>query len=165
MEITAGIFTILGIIIGWFITFWKFRLERKDKFRMAAIEKRLEAHQKAYAQCMIFVDVINEHNGEKVKIIFEDARTFYTNYSLYLEKGTRKKFVETLGFINAFCPRWDYLKNFEPNQKKEELERFHRESQKVFDLAKIIQKEVELEPLVESTWIKQKIRSKFDDVN
>lgn len=140
--------TLLGIFVGSFITVLIQRYDHRVKFRLAALDKRLEAHQKAFEQCSFFVSCLDERDAEKVRKVFKDAQTFYSNYSLYLENGTRKKFVEALGFINAFCPRWDYLKDFKQEERQEELKRFHRESQKVFDLASIIQKEVQLEPIV-----------------
>jgi len=147
MELIIGLFTIVGGIIGWFFTYMKFKLERKDKFRMAAIEKRLEAHQKAYAQCMTFFDIMNSRDEDEVQKVFKAGQDFMANYSLYLEKGTREKFVEALGFINAYCPRWDYLRDFQKEEYKSELKRIHQESEKIFELSRIIQKEVELEPI------------------
>lgn len=124
-----------------------FELERKDKFRMAAVEKRLDAHQKAYAFCMHSFEVMFSHNEEEVQRVFQEGQTLMENYSLYLENGTRKKMVEALGFLRAYCPKEKYISEFEPPERKKEIDRFHKESQKVFDLAIIIQKEVELEPI------------------
>ncbi len=149
MEIVAGLFTIIGAIIGWFITFIKFRIERKDRFRMAALDRRLEAHQKAFEQCSFFISCLDERDTEKIKKVFDNAQNFYANYSLYLEKQTRKKFIEALGFINSYCPRWEYLKDFKPEERQKELEKYHQKSKIVFDLSNIIQKEVELEPIVQ----------------
>ena len=147
MEMINGIFAIIGLIFGWLITYLKFKVERKDKFRMAAIEKRLEAHQKAYAFCMLLFDVMFSDSEEEIRAIFRDGQKLMANYSLYLENGTRNKMVEALGFINAYCPKRKYLLEFEPEEKKKAIETFHKESKKVFDLAVIIQKEVELEPI------------------
>ena len=124
-----------------------FELERKDKFRMAAVEKRLEAHQKAYAFCLHSLEVMFSNSEEEVQHVFEEGHKLMENHSLYLENGTRKKMVEALGFLRAYCPKAKYISEFDPPERKKEIERFHKESQKVFDLASIIQKEVELEPI------------------
>lgn len=147
METIAAIFAIIGGIIGWFITYLKFKLERKDKFRIAAIEKRLEAHQKAYSQCMKFFDILDSHDENEVKHAFKDGQTFMANYSLYLEKGTRKKFIEVLGFLNAYCPREKYLKLLGPNERMSGTKKYIEEEEKVFELANLIQTEVALEPI------------------
>ncbi len=145
---TNIILPLATLIIGATIPLITLYLNRKDMYRTVAIEKRLEAHQKAFEQCMFFVNCLDEHDAEKVRQVFKDAQTFYSKYSLYLEKQTRKKFIEALGFINAYCPRWDYLKDFEGEERQRELMKIRKESKKVFDLAAIIQSEVELEPIV-----------------
>jgi hypothetical protein len=124
-----------------------FELERKDKFRMAAVDKRLEAHQKAYAFCLHSLEVMFSSSEEEIQNVFEEGRKLMENHSLYLENGTREKMVEALGFLRAYCPKAKYISEFDPSERKNEIERFHKESQKVFDLATIIQKEVELEPI------------------
>jgi len=165
MEIIAGIFTILGIIIGWFFTFMKFKLERKDKFRMAAIEKRLEAHQKAYAQCTKFIEVIDSRDETEVHKVFKEGQEFMSNYAIYLERETRKKFIEALGVINAYLPKFKYFSEFPYPEREEKFDKFIKEVEKIFDLARVILQEVELEPLVESTRIKQKIKDEFENIN
>ena len=147
MEFLIGIFTIAGVIVGWLITLLKFRIERKDRFRMAAIDKRLEAHQKAYSYCMHALDKMFSNDEEVIKHIYQEGLTIMENHSLYLENGTRKKMVESLGFLRAYCPKDKYVSEFDPSDRKKEIERFHRESKKVFELADIVQKEVELEPI------------------
>lgn len=165
METIAGIFTIIGGILGWTLAFLKFKYERKDKFRMAAIEKRLEAHQKAYAQCTKFIEVIDSRDEALVHKVFKEGQEFMSNYAIYLERETRKKFIEALGVVNAYLPKFKYFSEFPYHEREEKYDKFIKEIEKIFNLARVILQEVELEPLVESTRIKQKIRSEFDDIN
>jgi len=125
----------------------QFNLERKDKYKLVAIEKRLEAHQKAYFQCMDFLKAIDYHDESDVRRVFVNGQNFYANYSLYLGEKVREKYLEALGFINAYCPRWNYINEFERIERKEALKKYHKESEKVFELARIIQTEVQLEPI------------------
>lgn len=147
MNTVNGIFAILGIIIGWLITYAKFKTERKDKFRMAAIEKRLEAHQKAYAVCMRFWDVIDTDSEEEVRSVIKDGKDLMSNYSLYLESGTRKMMVKTIGFFIAYCPREKFVSKFEFSKRKNAYDIFIKESKSLDELSNLIQQEVALEPI------------------
>jgi hypothetical protein len=124
-----------------------FELERKDKFRMAAIEKRLEAHQKAYAFCMHSFEVMNSHSEEDVQHVCREGLSLMENHSLYLENETRKKMSEVIGFLRAYCPKEKFISEFDRSERKKALEIFHRESKKVFELSEVIQKDVALEPI------------------
>ena len=124
-----------------------FELEHKEKLKLTALDKRLEAHQKTYAFCMHALDKMFSNDEESIKHIYQEGLIIMENYSLYLESGTRKKMVESLGFLRAYCPKNKYISEFNPSDQKKEIERFHKESKKVFELADIVQKEVELEPI------------------
>lgn len=147
MEIINGIFAIVGLIIGWLITYIKFKTERKDKFRMAAIEKRLEAHQKAYALCSKFWVVVDTKRRDEVIDIIQESREFMSNYSLYLESGTRKKMIDVIGFFNAYCPREEFLSKFDAGKRSEALNTYIKEEKRLNELSKLIQEEVALEPI------------------
>lgn len=67
---------ILAILIGAaipLITLWLqskekrkyFELERKEKFKLVAIDKRIEAHQQALKQWSILQSVIHKKDGEE----------------------------------------------------------------------------------------------------
>ena len=101
METIIGIFTILGGFIGSLITYVIFKLERKDKFRMVAIEKRLATHQEAFKLWDKLLHVIHLNDEEKIKTL-NDAREFWFNNSLYLEKETRKRFLEAIGIVEFY---------------------------------------------------------------
>ncbi|MBK7377857.1 MAG: hypothetical protein IPJ03_02445 [Ignavibacteriales bacterium] len=86
---------IIALIIGAaipIITIWLqsrekrkyFELERKEKMKMVAIEKRLEAHQQALKHWELMRTVIHkpDEDSEKLKII-NDSDKFWLDYSLY----------------------------------------------------------------------------------
>ncbi|NWG28130.1 MAG: hypothetical protein HXY48_06295 [Ignavibacteriaceae bacterium] len=155
MEIINGVFAIFGLIIGWLITYIKFKIERKDKFRMAAIEKRLEAHQKAYALCSKFWVVVDTNSRDEITAIIKESREFMSNYSLYLESGTRKKMIEVIGFFNAYCPREEFLSKFSPSKRAEALNTYIKEEKRLNELSRLIQEEVALEPIL----LNEKVKS------
>jgi len=125
-----------------------FEIERRDKFKLAALDKRLEAHQKAYALCSVMMVVMDSSDEDEVRKVFKDGQKLMSVYSLYLGNGTRNKFVEALGFLNAYCPSEKFISKFDSNEnKRNAMETFLKESERIFDLAKVIQEEVALEPI------------------
>lgn len=149
---------LIGVFIGAFITYLTFYInrkdnlklaeqDRKDKFRLASIEKRLEAHQKAYSYCTKLLMIMDSDDENEIRAIFNQGRDFLSNYALYLENGTRNKFVEALGVVNAYWPRKIFVKSFEPEKRKEAFEIYIRETKKIFELSQLIQKGISLEPI------------------
>lgn len=149
---------LIGVIIGSLITSLiflferkdKFKLaeqDRKDKFRLASIEKRLEAHQKAYSYCTKLLMIMDSDDENEIRSIFNQGRDFLSNHALYLENGTRNKFVEALGVVNAYWPRKNFVKSFEPGKREEAFDIYIWETKKIFELSQLIQKEISLEPI------------------
>ena len=83
-----------------------------------------------------------------MKNIIDKGRTLLANYSLYLGDNTRNKIVNAMGFFNAYCPREKFISKFDSNENKiKAMDTFLNESERLFDLAKVIQEEVALEPI------------------
>ena len=70
---------------------------RKHQLRMAAIEKRLEAHQKAYALWRNLLP--NIFNGEKIAALEQECKEWWNNNCLYLEPDAREAFIKA--YISA----------------------------------------------------------------
>ena len=139
---------IIGILIQRRDKNKLFEIERKDKFKLAALDKRLEAHQKAYALCSKMLEVMDSQDEAEVKNIISDARTLLANYSLYLGENTRNKMAKAIGFFNAYCPREKFISKFDSHENKiKAMDTFLNESERIFELAKVIQEEVALEPI------------------
>ncbi len=64
--------------------------ERKDKFRLAALDERLKAHQQAYGLSVRFTSSLFD---EKQKIsLLQECRIFWDLNCLYLTTGARNAF-------------------------------------------------------------------------
>ncbi len=151
---------ILALLIGAaipLVTLWLqskekrkyFELERREKMKLVAIEKRMEAHQQAIKHMELMRTIIHkpEDDKEKVKII-TDANQFWLDYCLYLEKQTRSKFKEAIWIVSSYSFWLENYRDMEPGKKKdEEKEYFMARWDDFHKLFEIIQKEVELEPI------------------
>ena len=147
MESIIGIFTIIGGFIGSFITYVIFKLERKDKFRMVAIEKRLATHQVALKLWDDLLHVIHLDDEEKIKIL-NDARKFWFNNSLYLEKETRSRFWEAIEIVHNYKNKLEiYREEKDKNERELKKKDYMADWEKLWYLYDFIQKEVELEPI------------------
>lgn len=67
--------------------------ERKDKFRLAAIDERLRAHQKAYSLWSEMIRTIHSNEPEKAPINAK-CNDFWNNNCLYLTNESRRMFNE-----------------------------------------------------------------------
>ena len=74
----------------------KLELERKDKYKLVAIDKRLEAQQKAFICWTQLILIIHEKELEKKDKVIQEAHTFWNGNCLYLEKATRKGLLEII---------------------------------------------------------------------
>jgi hypothetical protein len=84
----------------------------------------------------------------EVKNIIYDSKKLLNEYSLYLGANTRDKMVKAIGFFNAYCPRDKFLAQFDSNERKiNAMDIIINETEKIFDLARVIQEEVALEPI------------------
>jgi len=150
---------ILAVLIGAaipLITLWfqskekrkYFELERKEKFKLVAIEKRLEAHQQAIKQWEILQSVIHKPDEEEKSIIISGVRDFWLNSCLYLEKETREKLNEAIWIVSSYKMWLEMYKEMDPGKEKEDHKKFFLGCWDDFHkLFEIIQKEVVLEPI------------------
>jgi len=149
---------LIGVLIGSLITYIIFRTERKDKlslaskerqdkFRLVAIEKRLEAHQKAMKYWYKMIEVIHKQGDIKTNVLLE-AREFWYDNSLYLEKETRKRFSDAISIVSMYRDKVDFYKLESFDDQKEELKKeFLKDWSDFMALPAIIQNEVQLEPI------------------
>ena len=150
---------LIGVLIGSIITIIIFRIERrdrlklssqerKDKFKLVAIEKRLEAHQQALKYWDKLRSVIHgkEEDSNRIKTINEVADFWFSN-CLYMEKQTRNKFYDVIFLVSnypLFLQAWHDAQG--PDKEKEN--KYLKEKwNEVMSLPNIIMSEVELEPI------------------
>ena len=68
-----AIFGLVGVLLGAIITsvfnVYISNTKRKNELRLAALDKRLEAHQQAYMICNSFKNKINAENKDRFEVI------------------------------------------------------------------------------------------------
>lgn len=97
-AISAAILSLIGTIVNVAVTVRCNRsLEmsrQRHQLSLAAIDKRLEVHQKAYALCAELCEVVEESQNEpEVSDAVYKCRYWWAENCLYLNKETRQKFV------------------------------------------------------------------------
>lgn len=126
-----------------------FELERKEKFKMVAIERRLAAHQEAFKLWYDLRSVIHKpDDDQQKKDVLRLAQEFWHSNSLYLEKQTRLRFHEAYGIVSNYYLWLQIYREMERGKEKEEHKSFYMKCWDDFHkLFEIIQDEVELEPI------------------
>ena len=140
--------TIFGIFVGAFLTLLIQMYDRKDKFRLVAIDKRLQVHQEAFSIWYKLIWVIHSSSEDRIKVTTE-ARNFWINNCLYLERKTRKEFDIVIKLVDGYSEKLQYGKETkDPIEKDKIRQDFLKDWNRIFDLPRYIQSEVELEPIV-----------------
>ena len=126
----------------------KFDLERKDKYKLFAIEKRLEAHQQAFYHWRKLLLVIHGRDIEQTTRTLKDAQEFWNLNCLYLENKTRKDFTETIFRTSNHLSLIDQWKMAPKSDDKEKANKNIKENWDfVLRLGATIPQDVELEPI------------------
>ena len=126
-----------------------FELERKEKFKLVAIEKRIEAHQIALKQWYDLKSVIHSSDNDPHKMeVLKSAKDFWYSHSLYLEKQNRTKLQDAFWIVSNYRLWLEMRREMDTQQEKEDHKKFYLGCWDDFHkLFEIIQKEVELEPI------------------
>lgn len=94
----SGFIGILGTVLGASITqFTKWHIsqqERMDKFRLAALDKRLETQQKAYSYWYELLWSLN--NKDRLDEMIMKCQDFWKDNCLYLDPESRKSLKKTI---------------------------------------------------------------------
>ena len=104
MTIYVALIGLLGTIIGaviagiyhWYIS----KKDRVNQIRMAALDKRLQAHQEAYALWWELMGQV--HNTEKISEVALKCQDWWARNCLYLEPGARKEFKQAYILAHDF---------------------------------------------------------------
>ena len=143
-----ALLTLLGIFIGAFITLFVQWYDQKTKFRLVAIEKRLQTHQEAFSWWYKLIWVIHSPSDVRIPVLTE-ARNFWLNKCLFLERKTRKEFDIVIKLVDGYSDKLQYGKETsDPVEKDKIRQDFMNDWNRIFDLPRYIQSEVELEPIV-----------------
>ncbi len=125
-----------------------FNLEVKEKMKLVAIEKRLEAHQQAFKIWLDLHSLMNKHTPDDMIKTVNNAYDFWNNNALYLEVKTRKDFTKAIEIVTYHQNMIEKVRQAEDRKEKEKYKAMLYEGEDFFQkLFETIQKEVELEPI------------------
>jgi hypothetical protein len=77
-------------------------LERKDRFRLAALEKRIEAHQRAFALARKMHFNLHNSESEPRRETSRECEAFFDTYAVYLTNEARDAFWKALTRFSYF---------------------------------------------------------------
>jgi|APFre7841882724_1041349.scaffolds.fasta_scaffold37804_2 hypothetical protein len=81
---------VVGAVIAASVQFITSRTEQLDRYRLAAVEKRLQAHQEAFALWRKLI--AHTHQSDKIADIVMECQAWWDNNCLYLDARARKAF-------------------------------------------------------------------------
>ena len=91
-------FTLIGVIIGSgvsaIVSLLTARENRKQQWELAALDKRLEVHQAAYAMWQRIVSVV--YDSDQIGKVVVEAQDWWNNNCLYLDAASRHAFRNCL---------------------------------------------------------------------
>lgn len=91
-AVSAFIGVLVGSAIAGIVQYWTSEADRRHQLRIAALEKRLETHQHAYAlwRKLLFAD---KRNNEIYDAVME-CQAWWENNCLYLSASAREAFLK-----------------------------------------------------------------------
>jgi hypothetical protein len=105
MEWFPAVMTLVGVLVGVGIQEVRIQRERRDKYKDMVFERRLDAHQGAFYECMRLINfvrpdslVIDGGVAKAVKETFE-AHEWLNKNALYLDVDSRTKISELFNSI------------------------------------------------------------------
>lgn len=90
---------VIGGLIATTSRAWVSAQDRQNQLRLAALDKRLEAHQQAYFYWRKLTS--NAANKETIGLIVMDAQTWWENNCLYLDPKSREAFYKSLSSASS----------------------------------------------------------------
>jgi hypothetical protein len=95
---SGALLSLISAIVGGLIATssqsWTSSLDRQNQLRLAAIERRLQAHQEAYALWRKLVFSGDDYETTDPVVI--ECRAWWNNNCLYLTPGARQAFSQLL---------------------------------------------------------------------
>jgi hypothetical protein len=120
-------------------------INRKDKFKLAALDKRLEAHQCAYTLAIKMNQTLGQPNEGKE--VVQKCKTFWEEQNLFLSNEIRKLFQDSFFFYQEYHYR---LRNADKHEQKIRdglLNKIESSEDKLRNLPFITEQAVNLEPI------------------
>ncbi len=122
---------LLGVLITLIVQYWLAQRQQRDLFRLAAIDKRLQAAQKAFDLWRRLS--LHLHNEEQRMSIVGECQDWWFQNCLYLREDVRNEFHSAYNLAHMVATG-------DANSRKE-LEK------KIFALGKLIEESVGLPPM------------------
>lgn len=92
----VGVLAFIGSFVGHFLSHRIFKIKRHDVYAMAALDKKMEAHQTAFSYAWKFPDLAHNKDTDKRVSLFNEIQEWYIKNCIYLEPITRNEFYSTL---------------------------------------------------------------------
>ncbi len=125
-----------------------FELEVKEKLRLLAAERRLEAHQKAFSMWWKLSTILFPKNDDEKYKIIKEARQLWIDNAIYLEKKTRIDFDKAISIASEYALNVQMAKSNENEDRRNEAKALYTKNYYFFHSVPVtIQKEVMLEPI------------------
>lgn len=107
-EWIAPIMGLIGVLVGMGIVEIRLRREQKERYQVMTFEKRLEAHQQAFAWCTKISNLLGQTYGDAssvevnehttaLNILYNEATEWWWNNCLYLDKNSRISVFDAIG--------------------------------------------------------------------
>ncbi len=92
---SGGLFTIIGILIGVFVTLFVHNRDRKDKYLFSLINEKFKTAQQGYVYSKLIKSVIHGDEQLRMKTLIK-IQKWLDNNCLYLSPEIRDDFKDTL---------------------------------------------------------------------
>jgi len=140
----------------------------KNQLKIAAVDKRLQAHQEAYALWWELIG--NTHNRDNIGNVVQKCQDWWVNNSLYLDKNARNAFSEA---YHSALNHSDIVLSWKHSKKEDDpeyREQVNENFEKIRNAGDVIVKAVQLPSMSESEYetldnIKKKILGADNDEN
>jgi len=140
VAIVTGLFVLLGVWLGAFLAEKRYGTDRKDKFALVALDKKLEVHQKAFLLSRRMFFAIHNPDDEKYKV-GQEAFEFWEENCLFMSNEVRNEFINAYwNFMNykIYVEVWKSSSN--PKEKKSKFYEMNEKFEQVKNVQKVIEK-------------------------
>jgi len=140
VAVVAGLFGLLGVWLGTLLAEKRYKTDRKDKFALVALDKKLAAHQRAFSLSRKMFFAIHNPEDEKYKV-GREAFEFWEENCLYMSNEVRNEFINAYwNFMNykIYLEAWKSSSN--PKEKESNFYKMNEKFEQIKNVQKVIDK-------------------------
>ena len=89
----------------------------KNQLRLAALDRRLEVHQQAYALWQKLMDVL--YDKERIGEVIRECQDWWVRNNLYLEEGARQAFCIAYHSASTYCQMYTELREADSIERRQ----------------------------------------------